>query len=127
MRILVVDDDRGTVHALRAGLMSRDHEVLIANDGYTALEELENASMRRAKVDLLITDYRMAGMSGLDLVRAARERQRSLPIIVMSAYGDSVLRRTLGSIDKCRYLDKPFGPEALTCLIDGFAPDGGGE
>jgi CheY-like chemotaxis protein len=80
--ILCVDDDRAVLETLGLFLMSEDFEVISANDGREALLRLQEHLP-----DLIITDYRMPGMTGLELckrVRASRS-MRCIPIIVHTA------------------------------------------
>lgn len=113
MRILVVDDDIGTLNALRAHLASSGHQALIARGGSEALSLIE-ASVRGAEpIDLMVTDFRMRGMNGLELIRAARRSAPCLPAILMTAYGHDSLRRRAVEEGANGCLDKPFSPEKL--------------
>jgi CheY-like chemotaxis protein len=80
-RILVVDDNE-MLCRLACDILSREgyHAVSASNAGQ-ALEAFE-----REDFDLLVTDFRMPGMNGLDLARAVRNRNPQFPIIIMSAY-----------------------------------------
>lgn len=80
--LLLVDDDE-TVLSLLHGLLARDtpHRMSTAVDPQTALELL-----RQESVDLLITDYRMPGMTGLDLIREARLLHPDLVAILVTGF-----------------------------------------
>lgn len=118
MRILVVDDDTGTLNALKAYLASAGHEAVVAKDGYQALSAIRTSTDRAESIDLLVTDLKMPGMDGLELIRAARNERPGLPIILMTAYGDDSVRREITGLGSCRYLDKPFSPETLLTEIE---------
>ena len=120
MRILVVDDDIGTVNALRAHLASSGYQVVTAKDAYQALSVIEASTQGAEPIDLMVTDFKMPGMTGLELIQSARKADPSLPAILMTAYGDDSLRRRATGEGCCRYLDKPFSPERLLSEIKGL-------
>ena len=110
-RILVVDDDAG----MRAGLVE-----VLGRGGYAvesaATGEEGLARLGRGGVDLLITDLRLPGMGGLDLLRDARAAGAEAPTIVITAHGtieDAVAAIKLGALD---FLQKPFSPADLLHL-----------
>jgi len=102
-RILLVEDERTLGAALARALRQDGYEVVVATRGQSALEAAE-----AEPIDLLLTDVRMAGMDGLELLRALRERQPALAAIVMTAYAsvETVVEALrLGASD---FLIKPF-------------------
>jgi len=103
-RILVVDDEPGIRVMLSAALKREGHEVLLATDGQSALATLETGP-----VDLVVTDIRMPGMSGIELLDAAKRIDPGLSVIMMTAYGskDTVLDALrLGATDYVEKGDK---------------------
>ena len=113
-RILLVDDEEALAWSLASRLskVRPQFSVETANDGETAL-----AKIHRAPVDLLVADVRMPGMSGIELVLAARNTYPSLPVIVMTAFkGAEVSRITSGSFTD--FLEKPFQFEVFLGLVD---------
>ena len=103
-RILVVDDEPGIRVMLSAALKREGHEVVLATDGPTALAALE-----AGPVDLVVTDIRMPGMSGIELLDAAKRIDPGLSVIMMTAYGskDTVLDALrLGATDYVEKGDK---------------------
>ncbi len=112
--ILVVDDEPAMRLALREVLTRAGWQVEAADSGEAALEFLTaNDSVR-----LLITDYRMGGMSGLDLLAAARKLRPGLASIMMTAYGtieDAVRAMKEGAGD---YLLKPFSLDDVLAAVD---------
>jgi two-component system response regulator FlrC len=110
-RILVIDDEPG----MRAGLAE-----VLARGGFTvevaATGEDGLARLALGGVDLLVTDLRLPGLGGLDVVREARRAGQDLPVIVITAYGtveDAVTAMKLGAFD---FLTKPFSPADLLHL-----------
>jgi PAS domain S-box-containing protein len=82
--ILLVDDDPLISNSTAYLLEDLGHEVIEVNSGASALEVLENGR----KVDLLITDYSMPKMTGMQLAYAARELRPELPIVMATGYAD---------------------------------------
>jgi CheY-like chemotaxis protein len=78
-RVLVIDDERSILRALRINLTARKYEVLTAGDGATGL-----AAMAQARPDVLILDLGLPDMDGTDVIKDIRG-QASTPIIVLTA------------------------------------------
>ena len=107
-RLLVVDDELNIRGALAKILEKAGHTVSAAESGDAALN-----SLHEAPFDLIITDLKMVGMSGLELLRAAKQRQPEAEVIMMTAYGtveSAVNAMKAGAYD---YLTKPIDPERL--------------
>lgn len=103
MRILLVDDQKSLRRSLSLMLQGAGFETEEAESGEEALSHLGKQT-----VDLVITDLRMEGMSGVDLLREIKRINPSLPIILITAYGSidsAVDAMRLGAFD---YLTKPF-------------------
>jgi len=103
VRILVVDDEPPIRKLLRMGLGAQGYEVIDAPNGKAALELLAS------KPQLVILDLGLPDIDGLDLLRQIRQREQSLPIVVLSSRGDEagkVAALDLGADD---YVTKPFG------------------
>ncbi len=83
MTILAVDDDQLVLTNVVAMLEDMGHRVVQAASGAEALERLASDD-----IDLVITDYAMPGMTGLQLIDAARARRPSLPVVLVSGYAD---------------------------------------
>lgn len=101
--ILVVDDDVSNRSTVEKILQKEGYVVLLAADGADAL-----AIVRRESVALVVTDFKMPGMTGLDLLKAARTLQPDLEVILMTAYGTveaAVEAMKEGAYD---FISKPF-------------------
>ncbi|HUU42016.1 MAG TPA: response regulator [Desulfatiglandales bacterium] len=88
-RILIADDVRAIRILLAAALRSCGYEIDIAENGIEALSLIENK-----QYDLIITDYIMPEMDGLELTRRVKEKYPSIPILILTAEGfkDDFLR-----------------------------------
>lgn len=109
-----MDDEESLVWSLGSRLAKcRPHyDVLTANEGESALVELT-----RSPVDLLVVDVRMPGMSGIDLVLAARSLTPDLPVVVMTAFKTVDVSRIEGSTST-NFLEKPFEFDTFLELCD---------
>jgi DNA-binding NtrC family response regulator len=111
-KILIVDDDEGLIHFLRRFFSKQGFEVSVCTDGRSALDLLA-----REPLDLILLDYKMPGLSGLDTLREIRQTQVKTPIIIMTAYGTTetaIEAMKLGAYD---YLLKPFDREELKRIV----------
>lgn len=101
--VLIVDDEDGMRRSLAILFRKEGYRVSQAASGEEALSLLGSGDF-----DLLITDLRMDGMSGLDLLGRARELQAQVPVIIMTGYGtidSAVTAMKMGAYD---YISKPF-------------------
>jgi len=118
MKVLVVDDEKNMRQSISEYLALEHIEAKEAENGLCAQRLLSEEAF-----DLLITDLKMPGMSGLDLLAWMRESGPSVPVIMMSAFGDvrdAVQAMKLGAKD---YLVKPFDPEELIMRIRRIAEE----
>jgi len=110
--ILIVDDDPNLLRSMGFILEAADFEVLAGRNGQEALEKIK-AAASPPSFDLVITDIQMPGLTGLQLIDEVWQINLSIPILVITAYGDQKLRRELSQRGCQHYLDKPFDEETL--------------
>ncbi len=112
-RILVVDDETGMLEVCADTLQKLpETEVLLESDSARAAERLAKET-----VDLLIADIRMPGLSGVELLRLARQQDANLPVLMLTAYPTvetAVESMKLGAAD---YITKPFLPADLLANV----------
>ncbi len=111
MRILIVDDEPQITRVLRTSLQSNGHEVTVAQDGATALEQF-----LKTKPELVITDLAMPGMDGIELTRAIRERAQ-VPIIVLSVRSNDASKVAALDEGADDYITKPFSIQELLARV----------
>ncbi|MFN7964680.1 MAG: sigma-54 dependent transcriptional regulator [Acidobacteriota bacterium] len=107
-KILVAEDERNLREGIAEAFRDAGHEVTEAHDGQQALTALE-----QQVYDLVITDYKMPGCDGLEVLRRARMVNDTTPVIMVTAYGTvegAVEAMRLGAFD---YILKPFNLEEL--------------
>ena len=103
--ILVVEDERDILIVLRRILrdLTTDNDIVAAPDAETALDQLA-----RQPFALVITDYVMPEMSGLDLARRVRDRSPDTMVVMITAYGTDELERAADQAGVAVVLRKPF-------------------
>jgi CheY-like chemotaxis protein len=114
LRILIVDDDLSLRKVLYRILENGGYDVLSASGGAEALAIFRRSS---PPVDLLITDYNMPGMNGLELGRECSAINATLPVLYISGNCPDPVLRTEMEQQKSGFLAKPFRKEELlrTC------------
>ncbi|MFZ3072292.1 MAG: response regulator [Thermodesulfobacteriota bacterium] len=80
-RLLIVDDEDGIRLLYKEELEEEGYDTEIASSGEEALEKLKDA-----KVDLVLLDIKMPGMDGVEVLRRIKEKWKSLPVILCTAY-----------------------------------------
>src|ERR671937_1460382 len=110
--LLVADDDPGLRESLERTLTREGYRVLLASDGRAALERLQAGD-----IDLIVTDLKMPGLTGLELLRAAKAIAPDVDVILLTAFGtieEAVKAMKDGAYD---FLTKPFQRAQLLRLI----------
>ena len=110
--ILVVDDEPNYLIVLSELLRDKNYEVFTADSGLAGLK-----IAREVDLDLVISDMKMPGMDGIELLTRLKEFNRRLPVILITAYaevGKAVEAMHLGAFT---YLAKPFSNEALVASV----------
>lgn len=112
MRILVVEDEVALRDGLKFNFEQEGYLVDVAGDGVTALEKFETAE---EPVDLVVLDLMLPGMSGYEICRLLREKNSSVPILVLSARTLSEDKAQAFDCGSDQYVTKPFQlPELLS-------------
>lgn len=114
MRILVIEDEPGIISFIKEGLEEEGFAVDLAYDGTKGLEmALDN----NGEYDLLLIDWMLPGMSGIEICRMLRKEKSPVPIIFLTARDtvqDTVFALNMGAND---YIKKPFSFEELLARI----------
>jgi CheY-like chemotaxis protein/predicted regulator of Ras-like GTPase activity (Roadblock/LC7/MglB family) len=122
-RILILDDEAKVAFFLRESLeaLDQDYEVVSVSSTDDALHEIE-----RKKFDLLVTDQRMPGMNGLELVAKVQERYPDTQFILITAYGSEDLFDKAQRLGAYRYFTKPFHiDDFVQTVVDALESDNG--
>ncbi len=112
-RILVVDDDPSLRFTARNTLESAGHEVFEAENGLDAVEQTKSS-----KFDMVILDVNMPVMDGLQALKAIKEHDSSITVLMLTAYADvkdAVVAMKNGAYD---YVQKPINRETLNDMVE---------
>ncbi len=113
--VLVVDDAIHIVHVVAIKLRNNGYEVISADNGAEALE-----LALREKPDIIVTDYQMPVMTGLELVENLRrhEETKDIPVIMLTARSFAIEQKQQDALRISGCLSKPFSPKELLSNIE---------
>ncbi|NLK93519.1 MAG: response regulator transcription factor [Bacteroidales bacterium] len=114
MRILIIEDEPGIALFLKEGLQEESFAVDVAREG---IEGLEMARVNEGEYDLLLIDWMLPGLSGIEIARQIRKDGSQVPIIFLTAKDtvqDTVFALEMGAND---YMKKPFAFDELLARI----------
>jgi two-component system, NtrC family, response regulator HydG len=112
-KILVVDDEPSVTGSLELILSEGGFEVLTANSFASSTEILS-----RIRVDLVITDLRLADASGIDLIKHIKKNTPDVEVILMTGYGSLDITIEAIKAGAYYYLEKPYTPDRLFTLVE---------
>jgi DNA-binding response OmpR family regulator len=108
LRVLVAEDDAEMRRMVIQALRLDGYQVIEAEDGEELLSLLlANDSTQHAPIDLIVSDVRMPGISGVDMLETLRAADDSTPVILMTAFPDDLMRRRADNLHAMLF-DKPF-------------------
>jgi len=111
-RVLVVDDDASMLAALSALLRSAGHEAVVAQSGKEALALLDG------HIEAVVTDYAMPQMNGVQLTQLVRQRDETLPTILLTAHGSEMVEARAMKAGAYQYVTKPIDIENLSLVVE---------
>ena len=111
-RILLVDDEETIRYALREALISEGYKVDVAGDAFQALERFKTSAY-----DLIITDIRMRGMDGIQLIREIKRDSSDLQIVIITAYGSLEMVKEAARLGVVEMISKPFKIQEIKDVI----------
>lgn len=114
-KILIVEDDPDLRDLLQDDLEDAGYNVSVAIDGRAALAHLER---NQEVLDLIITDVRMPGVGGDQILAAMREKRPESPVIVITAFGSVEQAVEMVKAGAFQYLTKPFDSEELLKTVE---------
>lgn len=112
-QILLVEDDQLLAESIQDALETKSYRVTLAEDGDFALDMAEEQNF-----DLVLTDFRMGVMSGMELLEQIKERKAKLPVIMMTAHGTTDLAIEATKKGAFDYIIKPFEMPELFEVIE---------
>jgi DNA-binding NtrC family response regulator len=114
-RILLVDDEENDRAELSMNLTNRGYHVMTAQSGEEALKFLKENSF-----DIVLTDLRLTGISGIDLLREIKESTPNTGTLILTAYGDVDSYIEAMNLGAFEFLNKPIKPQKLEKVINRF-------
>jgi CheY-like chemotaxis protein len=112
--VLIVDDEDGVLSVLKNSLrkLGEEYRVSTAAGGEAAMDLLI-----QRKFDLVVTDYKMAGMNGLELLEKIHSIRPETRVILMTAYGSATVETEASRLQAYKYLSKPLEIEAFRQIV----------
>jgi two-component system alkaline phosphatase synthesis response regulator PhoP len=109
-KVLVVDDEIHIIHVVAIKLRNNGYEVITADNGAEAYE-----LTLKEKPDIVVTDFQMPVMTGLELVEKLRqsEQTKDIPVIMLTARSFAISKEQQDSLQITGCLSKPFSPKEL--------------
>jgi len=110
--ILIVEDKESMAQMLKDALESEGYKVISARDGMEGIRQL-----KESRIDLVLTDLKLPERDGIEILKASKEENQLMPVIVMTAYGSvetAVTAMKEGAFD---FITKPFDIDHLLMLI----------
>ncbi len=110
--ILVIEDKESMAEMLKNSLESEGYKVITVGNGKEGLRQI-----KESRIDLVITDLKIPGKDGIEILKAAKEENQLIPVIVMTAFGSvetAVTAMKEGAFD---FITKPFDVDHLLVLI----------
>lgn len=112
MKILVVDDEEGARELFNTILTDEGYEVTLANNGQDALSRMKSSTY-----DLVVTDIKMPGMDGLQLLQELRKTGCQADVIMVTAYGEVESYLKAMSLGAAEYINKPIRIKELKRIV----------
>ncbi len=111
-RILVIDDEEILTRSFALLLEKKGYEVLTVKNGQDA-----EAIIDEEVIDLVISDIRMPGMNGIEVVKLIRSKHENIPVIFVTGYADQKLQEEAQKLNPTAYVHKPFDALELTEIV----------
>jgi CheY-like chemotaxis protein len=122
LRVLLAEDDSDMRDLLGSALREDGHGVLAVGDGVELLAALWRLCLANKAPDLVVSDVRMPGCSGLEVFEAARRASsRPIPVILVTGFGDRALHERARRLGAIAVFDKPFDLDTLSRFVADFA------
>jgi CheY-like chemotaxis protein len=121
-RVLIIDDEAEIRRNLTVGLTQEGFSVTACPDGISAVHELNASREKGIGYDYLVTDIFMPDIDGLKILKVIKNEFPDLPVLVITGFGDEMLKATALSELNTGYLDKPFEIPDLVEALNGLNP-----
>src|SRR5215468_888566 len=111
-KILIADDEPSNRNILSQELTHKGYTIETANDGAEALRKIESS-----RPDLIILDYMMPTLSGLEVLKELRKRENDTPVVMITAYG--TMERAVEAMKEGAYdfITRPYEPDHIALVV----------
>ena len=110
-KLLIVDDEDGVRQCMRV-IFEDEYDLFLAGDGPTAIE-----LAKQNDIDVAVTDLRMAGMSGIEVLEQLKSLKPDIEVIIMTGYETADTRRQALRLGACDYINTPFDCSTMRAAI----------
>ena len=117
VRVLLAEDDAAMRALLAAKLRRSGLEVIEASSGNEALDLLARGLIGQPPIDLILSDVRMPGFDGLNILASLRQVGTPIPVILITAFGSTAAHASAARLGAFAMVDKPFDVDDLMVLV----------
>ncbi|MDZ7816560.1 MAG: response regulator [Planctomycetota bacterium] len=121
-RVLIIDDESEIRRNLTFGLTQEGFSCTACPDGISAIHELHRSREKDEGYDYLVTDIFMPDIDGLKILKVIKNEFPDLPVLVITGFGDELLKETALAEHNTGYLDKPFEISDLVEALEELSP-----
>jgi CheY-like chemotaxis protein len=121
-KVLIVDDEAGIRRNLHVGLTQHGFSTDDAEDGLSALSQIESSYHKGTPYNFVITDMVLPDINGLKLLEVIKSKYPNLPVIIISGYGNEITPDEVNARHGDGYLAKPFLADELADVLGKVAP-----
>jgi len=112
MKVMFVDDEEGVRVSWNRYLSAHGFDVTTVEDGAKAISKL-----RAEPVDVVVSDLKMPGVDGVQLLEWLHDRQPETRFILLTGYGNEAVERKVRELGAFDYLNKPISPDTLAAVV----------
>jgi two-component system chemotaxis response regulator CheY len=120
--ILIVDDSKTIRASVRFMLPKEEFELFEAQDGKDALEVLSSLNSKGTKIDMIVTDYNMPNMGGIDFIKALKNKNefKEIPVLVATTESETEKRMEGKNVGAVGWMVKPYNPDQFLTIVRRF-------
>ena len=112
-KVLVIEDCYEIRMMMRSFLIRKGHKIIDAKDGETAFEQI-----KKERPDIIVTDMKMPGKDGLDIIRELQRNSMDIPIIIATGYDEPFSREEAEELGISKILIKPVSDKELIEAVE---------
>ena len=114
LKVLLVEDDQSMAQMCAKLIRRRGHLPVIANSCEKALRIVSDSD----DIDIVVSDVQMPEMTGIQLLEVLHKLKESLPVVLMTGYGNTASSAQVLAMGAADYIIKPFEPDAFVACVE---------